>query len=1118
MADDPIAVAPDTTGTVQLPEITVRPEGVTPEPSTVVAGTGHEAEQFGPPVPDVIAKSTAARLAGHDWPDINGYVANKTVEAAAQGYTQAEVDQHLGYPPPQVLTGNFKSMMTDHAEEAQDTSLPGVTGGVITPTDNPEKPVNVGPLPEAARLAYSDAISSGATKGPNDFATSFTATAMDTSGDTKAPAAAPEIAAQLPNPQDVTDYAIAIAHQQGDPSLPTTLDVKKNIFDMWASTGADPRQIYQLTNADPLLADAITKPAPASEPATPKLKLGEYQPPIVLTAKDFETAMKEDKDKIGAGPMTSPEQVVQWAHDNLGVKAAGDATAAASLALRGEYPEGLDRAGAAAWWGAQMLAGAGPVGEAAPIAKGVAKAVKPSLEEVAKTFKAVMDDTSGSLGSTRNDGGSHVPSIDVGGTPVKATVDELEMALRRLRGTAIADRVLAQKAVAALPEQWRTSAFQTKVSHETETRMTKTPAVTPRTQEFLDAVRSWTSRQLELYKENLILRAGPNLSKKGEKALQAKIDAAKSVSDGHVHRIVQGMPERGANIHDPNATISNPITGTGARSLSQKASSLQKRSQEYYVYENQADGTRTFVNSPLEDDNLKFGQVVDDHQGNKYTIKPATMKEIEEGTKNNPQPIKYHTNFMANLIEDVLRLSRVNQNLKFLRDHAADLEKRGLFTPDSTKLPGTAGANGGPSMVVDRFNAPNQWMARIDVPQMQGWAHPSIAYPINDMFDPTIGDIESRLGKINRVLMASLFISPVVHVLNVGAHAAVGAGWDWIKPQGYGMNLRAAAQAFNEVKNLGPRYLEHVKEGAGLPYASTKTENFYTTMMQQLFNEQLRDTRTWGQYAKEFGPIGDIVKAELGWSRRSLWFLNDVMALQRQFVNEAKGMTTRDAIAAGEKDIPSYHVNSEVAGSRLLSRFLTSPAYSNFGRYRKGQIAAITNIVRDIVKNENPGDRMAAIGKATVAAAIALTGIPLIATHGPYSLARAGYNLFTDPQRNWASALSSLISIGPTWDIADKIRTNRDFFGRKLIDFSSKAAFTKSTLAAALGQVYPGQLAMELMKPGGVNHVIGMLLGAPHGVGASRGPFVAKSFGGPTNPTTSTSSSTGGPTYSRRTQ
>lgn len=670
------------------------------------------------------------------------------------------------------------------------------------------------------------------------------------------------------------------------------------------------------------------------------------------------------------------------------------------------------------------------------------------------------------------------PPPEISAAGLRPIVTGLDDELNRLRTNATADKRVLTQMVERMPPAWLKPELQEKVSEEVERRMLKGGAAGPyssEVREVLDGVKALTDRQRELGDAVRAKLAGVAVD-------DPSLARVASVDEGYVHRVVKGREGPGS-IVDPRVELDvitgGSVKGGQQRTISKFAPGMQSRS--LYVLENE-DGARVWGAKPLKEisdpdgkKTLGFGDAIETATGQRWTVKPATMAEVEANTD-----IRYHKNFLANTIENVARLERVNRNLDFLATTAKDLETQGLFVraPSGKLLPPT--------------NA--EGMAKVELPGMIGWANPKIAYVLNDFFDASKGDLEWFVTKANRFIIGSLFISPVVHAGNVGMHWAPGRGWDWVKPAGYGSLMKDGVAAVREVWTQGPRYIEHLREGSGLLYASTTTENFHQMLLTKLFHEQTADPKTWGQYAKSLGvSLADLVKAEYRWSRKTLWAANDMFMLQRQFELERQGLPMREAIRQAEKDIPNYRVPSEVMGSHAMSEFLKSPNIMNFGRYKYGQIRALALVVDDLARGSKE-ERIDAVGKLTMLGAIGLGFYPLlnngnapgpIEAHagfgmkafGPFSLINAATE-FTAGQKDWLSSVSSFVGLSPMIDIARRFTTNRDVWGRKIVD--DKATWVGKAVQGleAVGTTFPpSQMLLTAIKDGDINRAIGGLIG-----------------------------------------
>src|SRR6202022_144886 len=121
--------------------------------------------------PDYQSSLEAARSSGYSWSDIWSHLTGATAAADAAGYTQPEIDKHLGFQPPEAFEARaLASWATTHA--ADPGVLDDMAAGKVDLTGNP-----------AMRTEYVDALKAGEVKGPVDFSERYAAAAVGAAHD-----------------------------------------------------------------------------------------------------------------------------------------------------------------------------------------------------------------------------------------------------------------------------------------------------------------------------------------------------------------------------------------------------------------------------------------------------------------------------------------------------------------------------------------------------------------------------------------------------------------------------------------------------------------------------------------------------------------------------------------------------------------------------------------------------------------------------------------------------------------------------------------------------------------------------------------------------------------------
>ena len=686
------------------------------------------------------------------------------------------------------------------------------------------------------------------------------------------------------------------------------------------------------------------------------------------------------------------------------------------------------------------------------------------------------------------------PLLDppIPGEGLKQTATRVDDALHRVMTNGTADKIEVKRWWQGLPRIYKDPKTRAMMADDIERRMIDPKAeLNPVTQSFIDGpgktlianenrIANWLRREL------------------GNDAKYADLPSA---PEGYVHRVVESPPGRHreevlGRLDPEKARVSDVVTGAmpgRGRSLSKFAASMQHRAPRF-VLEDEA-GNRVFQkHETLGQKGYEYGQAIETPDGQKWTVKQPTMAEMEANT-----PVRYVHDYVGNLVGNVLRLRRIKRNVELLRDLKSEMEPKGLFYPEQTK-----------AAVPEHFKT-------VDLPQLKGYADPKIANVLNDFWNPG-DDLSKALSSVNRFLIGTLFVTPVPHINNVATHWIIGRGWDWMSAPAYIRGAKAGAKALNAVWNLTPEYTRMLREGSGLLYGDVAMENFYNQLIQKTWIEQARNPEVWTAYAKSLGLKGlaDLIKAEYRWSRKTLWAVNDMLMLQRQFELEARGKPTRQAIFEAEKDIPNYRVPSEVMGSRLLSMGLKSPNFMNFGRYHYGLMRSLSEMVKDMIgPKATLAERTEAAGKLTVLGMIGILGFPALdallrqvtgnedATArraGPLSvlsaggtLARNAYQKFSGESadlrnpfgqqllpgdKEWVSITAPLMTPAPTMAMIPEVVWGRDWMGREIVDpRASPMGMAVQTGEAVASHISPLQMLMQSAQEGGATQAAGGLVG-----------------------------------------
>lgn len=291
------------TGRLTIPEQPSIETTKQPAPLGGRYGTGWSLPPDNAPA-DVMA---TARLAGHEWDDIENYYGEVYDKAQQVGHSAEAVDKHFGYPDRKPFDDQTEQQIKRQLQVAPDLRS-------VLDAPDPAKAINdnAGLM---IRDAYADALMAGQVKTPGDFTAKFFGhylQAVHAGDDGRVPmeekeksqAVAQALAATLPTQRDAVDYAIALAGQGDLPFTPALVNVVKgNLMDEYAATGQSLTDIFNRAQKDPELNARLTQPVSDQPDWSISTALGRIWEEAKKGAKDaYEAPLANGRDFWGIKP------------------------------------------------------------------------------------------------------------------------------------------------------------------------------------------------------------------------------------------------------------------------------------------------------------------------------------------------------------------------------------------------------------------------------------------------------------------------------------------------------------------------------------------------------------------------------------------------------------------------------------------------------------------------------------------------------------------------------------------------------------------------------------------------------------------------------------------------
>lgn len=641
-------------------------------------------------------------------------------------------------------------------------------------------------------------------------------------------------------------------------------------------------------------------------------------------------------------------------------------------------------------------------------------------------------------------------------------VERVDNALYRLSGHKEADKVDVQQFLKAMPDEIKDPAVQEELYHAIEQKMVDPNAAIPEhLQPAFEAMAGPYKEQTDLI-NHLRDLGDPEAEHYG-------------YDTGYVARRAEGHTPLFDDTEGPSR--GDPILGTKP-TLTARAQAQKQRTAGFMATDQ--DGNTVFTDTPDRTDIMDRPYA---------SVRPATTAEIEANTGTT-----YHKNALVNTLDNVMHLRQVVRNHEVLDELKQNLIDQGLAHRDEHYF---RGEDGMMNTVQANSERPEGFRQVPSVPQLKGMSFaPHIAEVLEDNFNrPLPGDPLEALSKVNRALTVPMFITPVIHAQNVAVHWGIGRGFDWVRPGGMKSLLNDGASAIHQVLTMGPIYKDLIRDGMAGQFIGTQTRDFHAKLLKAAGREM--DPEMQSIFAKAAGVPWKAIKAAYDTSSKALWYVNDVMLMQRVLELKRKGMSTHAAIYEAEREIPNYRIPPRVGGTkagvagRTASRVLQSSAIGMFNRYKYGAARAWAALAKDLAKGD-ASQRAEAVGKLLVAIVTATAMYPAMdwaaqkATGnknarfkraGGLSMTDAAYDMATG-QKDPSLASSTFFSPGPLEQLGTGIGGNHDFFGRDIRTPGAPPWYQSAEAAKYLGTqgFYPGRLADQTVAGHG-DQALGALAG-----------------------------------------
>ena len=225
------------------------------------------------------------------------------------------------------------------------------------------------------------------------------------------------------------------------------------------------------------------------------------------------------------------------------------------------------------------------------------------------------------------------------------------------------------------------------------------------------------------------------------------------------------------------------------------------------------------------------------------------------------------------------------------------------------------------------------------------------------------------VNQVSNAMIRNMLLNPLPHIHNEVIHLVGTAGLTtFVTSKGRKELAQAMRDAWDDVVNVSPLYVQARVEGAPIMSTNVITEAYFKPLLKQAQDKTGFDInsplikeiakRTGTKAADIYGSIGDNL------SRKGMWMSRDIMymALVRLKMKKHPELGLPGAIKLVDAHMPTYRmpprVGEKIIGakmSRMLSKhILSQPTIAIFARYKHGFVKSGLNTLRDIGAGADP--------------------------------------------------------------------------------------------------------------------------------------------------------------------